>query len=120
MATEVTLNASVPVSVTRTCTCPPSAASVRSWTARASMPGTGGTAGPGDGAAADGDTDGDTDDEAADDPADDPADDDAAPQPAHSSSASAAGSAVGLALMRRRVGPAGSRYWCRAGSRAST
>src|SRR3954452_23871719 len=46
IATEGTVNSSWPVFVTRTCTWPPIAWSVRSRTASASMPGTGGTAGP--------------------------------------------------------------------------
>src|SRR3954470_2820953 len=53
-ATAVTVNGSAPVSVTRTCTRPPTATSVRSRTTSAEMPGTGVTAGEED--AADEDT----------------------------------------------------------------
>ncbi|GAB3310093.1 hypothetical protein GCM10027451_20250 [Geodermatophilus aquaeductus] len=78
------MNGSVPVSVTRTCTCPPTASSVRSCTASASMPGTAGTAGAG----AD-------DDAGMDDGAD--ADDSADPHAAHSRTASR----VAVRRMRR-------------------
>jgi hypothetical protein len=71
--------------VTLTCTWPPTAASVRSCTASASIPATGGTAGPGDGV---GDEDGADDGDA---------DDGAPPHAAHSSTASAAA----VHLMRR-------------------